>query len=126
MRVNKMKKYKSEINNLLKIFLICLVFLSPKISSAQTDTIKVKTSAICDQCKETIERDLSFEKGVKKSTLDLETKILTVVYNPDKTNAEKIMKAITESGYDADTLKANPKAFRRLPDCCKKPSSTNH
>jgi hypothetical protein len=34
---------------------------------------------------------------------------------------EKIRIAITKSGYDADSLKADPKAFKHLPECCKKP-----
>jgi copper chaperone CopZ len=88
---------------------------------AQTDTVRIKTSAVCDQCKEKIENDLSFEKGVKTVKLDLTTKEVTVVYNAKKTDEQKIREAITQIGYDADTLKANAKAFNKLPDCCKKP-----
>mgnify|MGYP001226873986 CR=1 FL=1 len=101
--------------------LILLIALS-KSSISQIDTVKIQTSAICETCKKTLENDLSFEKGVKKSVLDLDTKILTVVYNPEKTNPEKIRVAVTKSGYDADSLPANPKAYKRLPDCCKKPN----
>ena len=88
---------------------------------AQTDTVKIKTSAICDQCKERIEHDLSFEKGVKSAILDLDTKEVMVVYNTQKTTPAKIAEAITKVGYDADTLKADAKAFKKLPECCKKP-----
>ncbi len=102
-------------------FLLIIVFLSLfKSASSQTDTIRIKTSAQCEMCKNTIESDLSFEKGVKNSDLNMENKIITVIYNPEKTNPEKIMKAITKSGYDADSLKADAKAYKRLPDCCKK------
>jgi mercuric ion binding protein len=87
-----------------------------------TDTLLVKTSAQCETCKKTIEEYMSFEKGIKKTELDLDTKILMVIYNPDKTNPDKIKTAITKSGYDADSLPADPKAYKRLPDCCKKPS----
>jgi periplasmic mercuric ion binding protein len=92
-----------------------------KPALSQTDTIKIQTSAICETCKKTLEGDLSFEKGVKKSVLDLDTKILTVIYNPEKTNPEKIRIAVTKSGYDADSLHADPKAYKHLPECCKKP-----
>ncbi len=90
-----------------------------RIAFAQNDTLVIHTSALCDMCKKTIEHDLSFEKGVKKSNLDLDTKNLTVIYDPKKTNPDKIRLAITKSGYDADSLSADPKAYSRLPDCCK-------
>jgi mercuric ion binding protein len=88
---------------------------------AQTDTVRIKTSAVCDECKQRIEHDLSFEKGVKSSSMDLHTKEVTVVYNTQKTDPQKIRMAITKIGYDADTLKRADKAFSRLPECCKAP-----
>lgn len=86
---------------------------------AQNDTVRIQTSAICEQCKERIENDLSFAKGVKSSNLDLKTKIVTVIYNPKKTDQQKIREAVTKIGYDADTLKADPKGYKKLPECCK-------
>ena len=105
-----------------KFSFLLIFFLSLfKPVMSQTDTIRIRTSAQCETCKKTIESDLSFERGVKKTDLNLDNKILTVVYNPDKTDPRKIRIAVTKSGYDADTLKADPKAYKRLPDCCKKP-----
>jgi len=63
---------------------------------------------------------LLFEKGIKKVTLDLDTKVATVIYNPKKTDEEKIRIAITKIGYDADSLAADQSAYSKLPDCCKK------
>ena len=85
-----------------------------------TETIKIKTSAVCDMCKYTLEKAMAYEKGVKKSSLDVTSKILTVEFKPSKTNAEKIKKAITLTGYDADELVADPKAYDNLDPCCKK------
>ncbi|MES2836083.1 MAG: heavy metal-associated domain-containing protein [Bacteroidota bacterium] len=84
------------------------------------ETIKIKTSAECDMCKERIEKVMAYEKGVKKSTLDVESKILTVVFNPKKTSIEQIRKVISDTGYDADDVPANNKAYDKLPECCKK------
>ena len=105
-----------------KIIFIAVLFISSgflKTAMAQMDTVRIKTTSICEQCKERIEIDLSFEKGIKSSNLNLKTKIVTVVYNSKKTDEQKIRTAITKIGYDADTLKADPKSFRKLPDCCK-------
>ncbi|MES2559492.1 MAG: heavy-metal-associated domain-containing protein [Bacteroidota bacterium] len=84
------------------------------------ETIKIKTSAVCDMCKETIEKALSYEKGVKESSLDVDSKILTVTYYTKRTSAERIRVAVTKAGYDADGKPADPKAYEHLDPCCKK------
>jgi len=83
--------------------------------------IKIQTSAQCEMCKERIEEALAFEKGVKNSELDLDSKIIEVIYYPGKTNPEKIRKAISKAGYDADDILADKKAYKKLPLCCRKP-----
>lgn len=92
---------------------------------AQNAEVKIKTSAVCEKCKKAIEHDLLFEKGVKKVSVDLDTKVATVVYNPEKTNEQKIKVAITQIGYDADSLAADSVAYLKLPDCCKKDAAGN-
>ena len=90
------------------------------INSDGTVTIRIKTSAVCDMCKETMEEAMSYEKGVKSSSLDVDSKILTVTYHPKKTDSNKIRVAVTKSGYDADDLPSDPKAYENLHSCCKK------
>ena len=85
-----------------------------------SEEITIKTSAICGMCKERIEHDMSYAKGVKSVSLDLETKDLTVNYNPKKTTPGELRKAVSKIGYDADDLVADPKAYEKLPACCKK------
>ena len=97
------------------------IILSTAAAKAQSDTIVIQTSSVCGTCKKTIERDLSFEKGVKSSSLVIETSKLTVIYNPIKTNPDLIRQRISSIGYDADEVKRDPKAFEKLPGCCKDP-----
>jgi copper chaperone CopZ len=80
----------------------------------------VKSTTVCGMCKETIETELPFEKGVKKATVNLETSEIGVDFNPNKTDKEKIRVAISQLGYQADHLPADPKAFEKLPACCQK------
>ena len=103
------------------LFLIILTMTFASLANAQTDTLVVKTSVLCDECKERIEHDLSFQKGVKSNVVNLDTKEVTVVYNATKTDPQKIRVAITKIGYDADSLKADQKAFNKLPLCCREP-----
>jgi mercuric ion binding protein len=108
--------------------MIVSIILTVTLASAQTvDTknqnlaeIKIKTSAVCDMCKTTLEKAMAYEKGVKESSLDVNSKILTVKYNPQKTTPEKIKKAVTQAGYDADGMPADPKSYDNLNACCKK------
>jgi cation transport ATPase len=85
-----------------------------------TEEITIKTSAVCGMCKERIEHDMSYAKGVKSVFLNLETKELTVGYNPKKTTPEGLRKAVSKIGYEADNVAADPKAYAKLPACCRK------
>jgi mercuric ion binding protein len=104
----------------MKKLLVIISFMAfAFVAHAQTEKVEIKTSAICGMCKDAIEEDLAFEKGVKNSVLDLETKIITVEYNAKKTDPEKIRMRITKVGYNADDKQRDPKAYEKLPDCCK-------
>ena len=104
----------------MSIINITGTFSQYKNEDKKTETIEVKTSAVCGMCKSTIEKSLSKEVGVTKSKLDVKTKVISVSYDPAKTSPEKIKKAITLSGYDADNMPADSTAYSKLHDCCKK------
>lgn len=102
-------------------FILALLFLPfAMLAQAGSDTLFIHTSAQCGTCKQKIEHDMAYVKGVRKVELDLSTKNLLIVFNPDKTNPGKLRMALTKIGYDADSLAADPKAYDRLIDCCKK------
>jgi mercuric ion binding protein len=103
-------------------FILIVFFVATGKSQEQATTaeVKIKTSATCDMCKETIEKNLAFEKGIKKSVVDVDSKVVTVTYNPEKTSPEKIRMAISKIGYDADDVPADAKAYKKLDECCKK------
>lgn len=102
------------------LLIITVIFFSAHILRAQTDTVKIKTSAQCGMCKKRIENTLNFEKGIKKAELNVETKEAMVIYHSKKTSPEKIKMAIAKAGYDADDIPAHEKAYGKLPQCCKK------
>ena len=101
--------------------IVVTLFFINTFASAQdtlnnkTVVITIKTSAVCGSCKNRIEKNLAFEKGVTNVVLDLETKIVTITYKPSKTNPEKLRTAISKIGYDADNVKADPAAYEKLP-----------
>ncbi len=85
----------------------------------KTEKAEILTSAICEMCKETIEYELTFTKGIKFVELDVDSKIVTVEFNPKKISVEDIRKSISGVGYNADTVKRDPKAYANLPFCCR-------
>ena len=105
---------------LFTAFSLLFFGLNAQAQDKKTETVKIKTSAVCDMCKATIEKGMAYEKGVKKVNLDVPTQMLTLEYRTDKTNVETLRQAVTQLGYDADAVPANAKAYNRLDDCCKK------
>jgi len=107
-------------------FTMMLLFIS-FASFAQKEPVEVKdgykieiqTSGICEMCKYTLEKDLTFEKGVKSADFNLDNKVLTLIYNQNKTDPQKLRERITKIGYHADTLWRDDEAYKKLPICCK-------
>lgn len=103
------------------ILLATLLLFAVRNASAQKKAeIQIRTSAECEMCEETMRYHLSREKGVLDAKLDVPTKILTVKYNTEKTTPEKIRKAISLAGYDADDISADSAAYEKLSACCRK------
>jgi periplasmic mercuric ion binding protein len=114
-------KTTTKIKSILVSVIILISFTATGFGQQKKDeTIKIKTSAVCDECKGRIEGGLAFEKGIKDISLDVDTKVATVKFNPQKTSPEKIRESISKLGYDADDVLADKKAYDKLPACCKK------
>lgn len=109
---------------------IALLFAFASISmSAQekkNEKAVIKTNIYCDHCKEcptcgkNLQASLLKIKGVKMYELDDKKMTITLYYNGQKTNIGELCSAISNLGYDADDVKANPKAYEQLDGCCKK------
>jgi cation transport ATPase len=107
---------------ILSIIAVVLISLPGMAQDKKKETkeITIKSSVVCDMCKERVENDMAFEKGVKAVSVNLKTEEVTVTYRADKTDPDKLRKAVSKIGYDADDVEADPKAYAKLPACCKK------
>jgi len=81
--------------------------------------INIKTSAVCNTCKNILEKALKSTTGVSEALLNVKSKIVKVKYNPDNISADQVRLVIINSGYNADEHSRNPEAFAKLPECCK-------
>jgi copper chaperone CopZ len=104
-----------------------LIFSTGCVSqNKKSAEIKIKTSAICGQCKDRIEHGMAYEKGIRDIVLDVSTKIAAINYNPLKTTPADIRTAISKLGYDADSIPADKNAYAKLPPCCRKKEEPRH
>lgn len=95
------------------------------VMKPKTEEVVIKTTFYCDhyaQCesKPALEKEIMLTSGVKSVNIDATAMTITVKYNPKRTNPDKIRKVISQAGYDADSVKADPKAYEKLDGCCKK------
>jgi len=110
----------------LGIMMMAMFLISPVSAQEKKknyEEVKIKTSAVCGMCEERIEGNIAYEKGVKSVDLDDETKVVTIGYDPRKTDPAKLRTAISKLGYDADDVAADKEAHDKLPACCQKGSA---
>ncbi|MBR6721173.1 MAG: cation transporter [Alistipes sp.] len=97
-----------------KIIVLCLVTIfGLGIANAQEPKKAVKKSVVtefvtdidCAGCAKKVTNTIPYEKGVKDVKVDVETKTVTVTYDPAKTNNETLVKAFAKI-----KIKAEPKA----------------
>ncbi len=108
--------------NRKNILMILLAFFATA-SFAQTNliptdtTVSFKVFGACDQCKARIEKAIKI-KGLKNGDWDVDSKLLTVTYDPTKTSLQKIQNRVVSVGHDIETKKANISVYDALPACC--------
>ncbi|KAB2881372.1 heavy-metal-associated domain-containing protein [bacterium] len=84
-----------------------------KIVTIDVPTIK------CGSCVKTVSNALKQLKGVEEVTVDKKSKTAVVKYDPSKLKVNDLETAISKSGYDANEVKRDKKAFDELDSCCR-------
>lgn len=90
-----------------------VVDLGPNRFSAE-----ITTTAECDKCKKRLEEAVNRLDGILYSSLDVETRVFSVEFDPEVISIDKIKNVISKTGYDADEMPREESAYRRLPKCC--------
>ncbi len=87
-----------------------------KPSSADT-AITFKVFGACEQCKDRIENAVK-GRGIRTAVWDVDSKLLSLVYNPSQVSLEKIQNKIVAVGHDLENKKAKNVVYNALPQCC--------
>ena len=68
-------------------------------------SVKIKcTEMSCDACKRSITKSINQLQGIKSLDIDLETKIITVIFDDEKTDEQSILNAVIGAGYEAEFI----------------------
>ncbi len=119
---------KTRYSILIAFLLFAFAGFSQQASEKRVQTAVIKTKIYCDHCKicescgGRILKQLYNEDGIKTTEVDAKTNTIKVVYDTKKISVEKIRTLISQLGFDADNVPADPKAVAKLDDCCQKPS----
>jgi copper chaperone CopZ len=84
-------------------------------TALKTETFKVYGK--CEMCKSRIEKATKID-GVTSADWVIKTNLLTITYDPGKTNADILGKKLASIGHDTDKFKATDEAYAKLPECC--------
>lgn len=93
------------------ILLVFAAFLAV-LANAQTKKEVVFTTEPeihCESCVNKIKNNIRFEKGVKAINPDLSTKLVTIQYDSEKTDPEKLIKAFAKINYKATIVEPKDK-----------------
>lgn len=99
-----------------KIIVLCLVALMgvgmavaqgpKKGGKGVTTTTVFMTNLDCQGCAKKINDTIPYEKGVKDVKVDVDTKTVTVTFDPAKTNNENLVKAFAKVKIEAAPMEA--------------------
>lgn len=98
----------------------CLLLLIGSDAVAQKEAKKKEAQTtfvvkiMCDNCVKNIKKNIAYEKGVKNLKIDSENQKVTVIYNPRKTNPEKLIEAFKKIGKEATPIEEVPFEKRQL------------
>jgi len=110
-------------NTLKTILLMLLLLAIPRLYAQHPEhgkfaSLDIRSNAVCDMCVTTIESEMLYVKGVQKVRVDVDANIIHVDYRANRTDPDKLRKAISDLGYMADDVPPDPEARKALPDCC--------
>lgn len=105
-----------------KLFFVMMLAAMTATANAksESDTLVVTTTPQmhCANCENKIKDGLRFEKGVKDIITSVENQTVTIVYNPKKTDKNKLEATFPKFGYQAREVKKGEKVARNMDEQC--------
>ena len=67
----------------------------------------------CENCERKVKNNIKFEKGVKEFSTDLKTRTVSITYDADKTNVEKLKAGFKKFNYEAEFVEETKQAEKK-------------
>ena len=67
----------------------------------------------CENCERKVKNNIKFEKGVKEISTDLKTRTVSITYDADKTNVEKLKAGFKKFNYEAEFVEETKQAEKK-------------
>ena len=110
-----MKTIRKTIASLCLLAFGLTAVFAGNLHGNETKTFKVYGN--CSMCKKRIESALK-TKGVSSASWNVESKVLTVSYDPQVISLDEIHQKVAAVGHDTEKVKAEDKAYSNLMGCC--------
>ncbi len=95
-----------KLTALLLLMVACIGSLAAKNDKLTTVQFTLQPPMHCQNCVDKINGNLRFEKGVKAIDPSLKEQVVTISYDPAKTDPTKLTAAFKKIGYTATEVKA--------------------
>ncbi|MFT3844774.1 MAG: TonB-dependent receptor [Lacibacter sp.] len=103
--------------SLIIISVLSVISVTAQDKTIKDSTVTFQVSGACTMCKDRIEAAAK-GRGVTSAVWNVHTKMITLVYNAEKTSPQKVKERIVEAGHDIGEMKANDNTYKNLPSCC--------
>lgn len=103
----------------MKNLFIILFLLGFSLAFSQTKTDTFFVDGVCGMCKERIENSCIKVKGIKSVKWNIDSRMLSIIYNEKKINLPDIHKFVASIGHDTKIEKAPKEIYNSLEMCCK-------
>jgi copper chaperone CopZ len=102
------------------IFAILALTLMAFTTSAQSKQEKTtfKVYGNCGMCERTIEGAVNEQVGVHSANWNVDSKKMTIKFDPSKVSLDEIKQLIADAGYDSESHRSTEKKYNSLHGCC--------
>ncbi len=103
-----------------KILVIALLMVGTGLW-AQDKNAKatLEVDGVCMMCKKRIEKASLQTKGVKSAVWNVDTHMLSLIFDERKTDLKTIQENVAAVGHDTHEIKATDEAYNSVHPCCK-------
>lgn len=115
------------INKLVVFFIVsCCFAFTASAQQVKPEWVTIKSANLrCWECRDLLDRYLLKEKGITESGI-VQWKInllqgeIRIQYLPNYINPDGLRTTLNNAGFDADTEKAEPESYKKIPPACKR------